>query len=374
LSHLNKTFKNELVQLLGSDDQIVNEPESSNLLSNLFGTTSRVADTPVISVFARTINMNSVNIGGSTILERIGYFPYNREDRTPMHYGTLDSTISLIELLDGIILFYHATATNQIEKVAYIRDLMSDYIVAMSNTKNRLDSIKNLKDQESLNVQLQLVKTIDIFKKKLTEQARHMAWVRAVVFSEEKQERIVWLLKIVILTLSKTSESGNLFSFVPEFYLKVLADLIIGLKSHIHPTVSIENIANLKDLLQDIAEFLCNHFLDARIVNANSKDTLIFILAIFASNAMTLDALESVSRESRHKMVSNLLRLYENRAWSQSNWILVRFWQGHGFAFRYDKSPHISKKVGPKILNQDFIAQPISTFNAFINLIYFFLS
>ncbi|XP_011504327.1 PREDICTED: E3 ubiquitin-protein ligase RNF123 [Ceratosolen solmsi marchali] len=359
LSHLNKTFKNDLIQLLGTDHQIARENENSNLTSSLFGESSRFLDLPVISVFARNLNLNSMNVGGSTILERIGYFANNREDRTAMHLGTLDSTISLIELLDGIILFYHATAKKQIAKVAYIRDLMSDYTIAMSNSKNRLELIKNLKDQESLSVQTQLVKTIDIFKKKLTEQARHMAWVRAVVFSEEKQERIVWLLKVVLLTLTKTSESGNLFSFIPEFYLKVLADLITGLKNHIHPTVPIENIASFKEILQDIAEFLCNHFLDTRIVNANSKDTLIFILAGFASNSMTLDALESVSRESRHKMVSNLLKSYENRAWAQSNWILVRFWQGHGFAFRYDKSPHVTKKVGPKILNQESMAQPI---------------
>lgn len=33
-------------------------------------------------------------------------------------------------------------------------------------------------------------------------------------------------------------------------------------------------------------------------------------------------------------MVSALLRPYD-RAWAQSNWILVRLWKGCGFAFRY---------------------------------------
>ena len=368
MSHLNKTFRNELQQLLGTDHETAPEAEDSRLTTNLFGATARVAESPVISVFARMINMNSVNVGGSTILERIGYFPYSREDRTPMQFGSLDSAVSLIELLDGIILFYHVAAKKQIAKVANIRDVMSDYIVAMTDVKARLELVQSLKDENSQGIQMQLSKTLEIFNKKLTEQARHMAWVRAVVYSEEKQERLAWLLKIVMLTLKNASENGNLFSFVPEFYLEVLADLITGLKNHIHPTVPIQNIASFKEMLQDVAQFLCDHFLDARIVNANSKDTLILTLAGFASSSMTLDSLENVSKESRIKMVSNLLRSYENRAWAQSNWILVRFWQGNGFAFRYDKSPHLAKKVGPKILNQESIAQPISKF--ILNYIY----
>jgi hypothetical protein len=56
---------------------------------------------------------------------------------------------------------------------------------------------------------------------------------------------------------------------------------------------------------------------------------------------------------SRMTMVRSLLHPYENRAWAQSNWILVRIWQGCGFAFRYHKSPHLLKKLGPKLLCVD---------------------
>jgi hypothetical protein len=61
-------------------------------------------------------------------------------------------------------------------------------------------------------------------------------------------------------------------------------------------------------------------------------------------------------------MVRALLRPYENRAWAQSNWVLVRIWQGCGFAFRYHKSPHLLRKLGPKLLQADFslISQSIS--------------
>lgn len=70
-------------------------------------------------------------------------------------------------------------------------------------------------------------------------------------------------------------------------------------------------------------------------------------------------------------MVRGLLRPYENRAWAQSNWVLVRFWQGNGFAFRYKKSPHLHKKMGPKIIPNEtsFIGQAFSKY--FFNLLFF---
>lgn len=52
-------------------------------------------------------------------------------------------------------------------------------------------------------------------------------------------------------------------------------------------------------------------------------------------------------------MVKNLLQPYENRAWAQNNWVLVRFWKGCGFGFRYTKSPHMTNKFGPKPPNSD---------------------
>lgn len=154
-----------------------------------------------------------------------------------------------------------------------------------------------------------------------------------------------------------------MFSFVPDFYLEALADLSLGLRSHVHPTVPIEKIPQYQEILRDVAQFLCDHFLDSRIVQANAKDTLVLTLASFVSKPLTLNAMESVAEESKMNVVASLLRPYENRAWAQSNWILVRFWQGNGFAFRYKVSPHMEHKVGPKIFPQESISQSISKNN-----------
>ncbi|PNF35412.1 hypothetical protein B7P43_G01736 [Cryptotermes secundus] len=113
------------------------------------------------------------------------------------------------------------------------------------------------------------------------------------------------------------------------------------------------SVAGYEDLLIEVSQFLCDHFSDPRIVHTGSKDALIQALASFICSPNTLLSLESVPYTSRMTMVRALLRPYESRAWAQSNWVLVRIWQGCGFAFRYHKSPHLLKKHGPRPLQAD---------------------
>ncbi|XP_011648350.1 E3 ubiquitin-protein ligase RNF123-like [Pogonomyrmex barbatus] len=389
ITHLNKTFKNELLRLLGPDHEVIVAMEQQQQQQNTTTATHEASNNayataavvgavvrPLIelpvaipaAIYPRLISINppmaSANQGSSgMILERFGFFTHTREDKTPIRHGPADPAMSLIELLDGIILFYHVAAKKQLAKVASLRDSMSAYINAIADTKARLKHIEqetiSAKDPDAEAIQRELLRTTEVFNKKLSEQARHMAWIRAAVYSEEKQAQLAWLLKVVTLTLQTASQQGNMFSFVPDFYLETLSDLCVSLRAHVHPTAPIENIPDYRTMLCNAAEFLCDHFLDPRIVHANSKDILILTLAGFVSNPLTLEALENVPRESRIRLVTSLLKPYENRAWAQSNWVLVRFWQGNGFAFRYEKSPHLSKKVGPKLLQQESISQPI---------------
>lgn len=44
---------------------------------------------------------------------------------------------------------------------------------------------------------------------------------------------------------------------------------------------------------------------------------------------------------SQISLIKALLRPYENRAWGQSNWLLLRFWLGEGFAYKDSRHPSI---------------------------------
>lgn len=50
--------------------------------------------------------------------------------------------------------------------------------------------------------------------------------------------------------------------------------------------------------------------------------------------------------DSQLSMIRSLLRPYENRAWGQSNWLLLRFWLGEGFAFREARQPCVWQSRG----------------------------
>ncbi|XP_016914333.1 E3 ubiquitin-protein ligase RNF123 [Apis cerana] len=337
VSHLNKLHRNELVQILGPEHEAIVTTEQTQDSSNSY---TRMA-------LVRVINMNPLDQGRSIIL-----------DTAPLPVNIVDSTTSLLELLDSIILFYHLVAKKPLAKVAFLRNSMLEYISASQDLKIRLGEVTKKKNVESETVQQELSRSINVFNTKLIEQGRHMAWIRAAVYSEEKQLLLAWLLKVVTLTLMNASLEGNMFSFVPDFYLEALADLCVGLRNHMHPTAHIEKIPDYQEMFLTIAKFLCDHFMDPRIVNVDSKSTLLLTLAGFVFNPLTLEAMENVPEESRMKLVTNLLKSYKNRAWAESNWILVRFWQGNGFAFRYDRSPHLLKKGGSKSFQQESISQP----------------
>ncbi|GBP36125.1 E3 ubiquitin-protein ligase RNF123 [Eumeta japonica] len=105
---------------------------------------------------------------------------------------------------------------------------------------------------------------------------------------------------------------------------------------------------NWDELMVSCATFLCAEFADQRIVLASTRESLVQTLASFATQPSTMRAIERVPLKQQMRMVVELLKPYQNRAWAQSNWVLVRFWHGSGFAFRYRQWPHLAEKYGDR--------------------------
>ena len=54
-----------------------------------------------------------------------------------------------------------------------------------------------------------------------------------VVLLQEKLADLTWLLKLIINTLNTSSrDAGQLFSFVPYYYVTLLLELCMGVRSH----------------------------------------------------------------------------------------------------------------------------------------------
>ncbi|PNF35407.1 hypothetical protein B7P43_G01736 [Cryptotermes secundus] len=318
LSHLNRTLRVQLMQVLGADHPVITTVELPRSLMR---------------------DLDNALVG----------FLLEGEEKCV----SLDAAASLVELLDGVILLYYVEAHRHLSKVSTLCKSMGEYVTALGTVTARLETYKRHSLDMPPEIIQELEKSCCVFRQKLSEQARHMAWVRAVVCSDDKQSQLAWLLRVVLHTVKQASQEGQLFAYVPIFYLHSLIEICAALRTYIHPAAPLENVQGYEDLLIEVSQFLCDHFSDPRIVHTGSKDALIQALASFICSPNTLLSLESVPYTSRMTMVRALLRPYESRAWAQSNWVLVRIWQGCGFAFRYHKSPHLLKKHGPRPLQAD---------------------
>lgn len=124
VSHLNKLHRNELVEILGPEHEAIVTTEQTQDSSNSY---TRMA-------LVRVINMNPLDQGRSIIL-----------DTAPLPVNIVDSTTSLLELLDSIILFYHLVAKKPLAKVAFLRNSMLEYISASQDLKIRLGEVTKKK-------------------------------------------------------------------------------------------------------------------------------------------------------------------------------------------------------------------------------------
>ncbi|KAK3886649.1 hypothetical protein Pcinc_009204 [Petrolisthes cinctipes] len=256
---------------------------------------------------------------------------------------------SLLHLLDGIILLYHIGAHKQLGKVAAQRDAMNENIAHVQEIDKKMAYCQD-KDLSPALLE-ELKGSRQVFVGRLEEQAQQQAWVMAALHSPHKYSHLATLTSIILASLKAASAEGELFRFVPDFYVDSLTELCTALRLYF--TVPPHALQSYQTLLTNVGEFLALHFCDTRIVYADSKDSLIQALAGFVCHKATLTALENMPLQSRQLMVKNLLQPYENRAWAQNNWVLVRFWKGCGFGFRYTKSPHMTNKFGPKPPNSD---------------------
>ncbi|XP_045762543.1 E3 ubiquitin-protein ligase RNF123-like isoform X1 [Maniola jurtina] len=145
-----------------------------------------------------------------------------------------------------------------------------------------------------------------------------------------------------------TEFTESLFAFVPEYHVDAMLELCNTLRLYMHPTITVQQIPEWEELVVSCAAFLCAEFADSRIVLASTRESLVQTLASFATQPATMRAIERVPLKQQMCMVEELIRPYQNRAWAQSNWVLVRFWHGSGFGYRHRQWPHLAASFGDR--------------------------
>ncbi|CAD7092671.1 unnamed protein product [Hermetia illucens] len=339
LSHLRKIYRTEIVAQLGEDHDALYNIETTDLI--------RADNSDVYSaMFLISGNLNTFSIAG-----RAHGFGMERRQETrtlPITPGNSNSGRSLSELLDLAIIYYYSVGHKYVVKIAAIRDeiaslndILSETTVHQQNVEKDLKNAvpgATLETLRTLNTKL--VQRCDVFKKRLIELGRKQAWYRSVALGDYRRSLLIWLLDTVLATLKRSSLQGVLFAFLPEIYLNVLPILLDTVLDFSRHELVIQNdLSDSQHVIQEAAEFLALHSADPRVILAACKDSLLQALGSLTCHQAGIKALERSSNASQLSLVRALLRPYENRAWGQSNWLLLRFWLGDGFAYKEARPP-----------------------------------
>ncbi|XP_074594446.1 kip1 ubiquitination-promoting complex subunit 1 [Brevipalpus obovatus] len=261
-------------------------------------------------------------------------------------------------LINGLICLYTYGAHKQLGKYCAVRENLFELADALEELK----SIP-FEDEEAGNV---IKNSIKILEKDLLIRARQLALVNSTILTTSKRADIYWLLKILLNTLDQASSCGYLFSFIPDYHIESCMNLCYAIRFYLgtsnnFPTDAVSSTlrknlcsnassssyqrSEYRELLHHFCSFIASHFGDQRIVNADLRESVAQALASLVSNQESLRILETIPQPSRLKMLKSLTAPYENRAWGQSNWILLRMWKGDGFAFRYTSLSNVTCKL-----------------------------
>ncbi|EAA15114.4 AGAP009295-PA, partial [Anopheles gambiae str. PEST] len=358
LSYLRKHFRTQLIERLGADHpSLASVDQPSDLRSEIGKRRS------AFNVFLDSA-MFLVSGGPSTAYSLVSRAANSIPGISTgaIGCGQLDPYRAVCELLDCCVIFYNAVAHKYVVMIADLRDNITHLSDILLETKSNCDevmhnlealkrcslggssgtSLQGQKSHEELlnELEARFGQRKSIFAKRSMELARKQAWYRSVALGTHRRGLLCWLLGIIFETLHTFSAEEILFAFLPETYINVtpiLLDTVLDFS--FHDTAIQHELAGDAELILSSANFLAKHLADPRVILASCKDALIQALGSLTCHEAGIRALESASAENQLALVRALLRPYENRAWGQSNWLLLRFWLGDGFAYRESRPP-----------------------------------
>ncbi|KXJ75047.1 hypothetical protein RP20_CCG012419 [Aedes albopictus] len=364
LSYLKKHFRQQLIEKLGDDHTSLAAVDQQSDLRNEIAAFNAFLDS---AIFLVSGGPNSTYSLISRAASNTGSELHHQEGDTslgsgrpggnsgPIKAGNMDERQSICELLDCAVIFYYSVAHKYVVMIADLRDNICHLSDILLETKTNCDDVvhnlEELKRSSAVGFSKaheELMQELDtrfgqrksIFAKRSMELARKQAWYRSVALGSHRRSLLCWLMGIVFETLKRFSEEDVLFSFLPETYINVIPVLLDTiLDFSYHDTGIQHDLSADSELIGWAADFLALHLADTRVILASCKDALIQALGSLTCHQAGISALEQASPKSQQAFVRALLRPYENRAWGQSNWLLLRFWLGDGFGYRESRPP-----------------------------------
>lgn len=249
----------------------------------------------------------------------------------------------VLELADGCLLLYSTVIHQQMDRMHNIRARVNEYTNSLKSLEKKLAKCG---PGESDEVRESLKHSQSILLHHLSELQRSYVWLRASVYNGEAQGNLWWMLMLTLKTIHMASEKGDLFKFIPEFYLSSASKLYKCLREYLAPTVMFDDtLPHYKRTLTSFVKFLSKFHCDSRIVNNDVKTSLANTIATFVTYPEQLRIVEELPEADLTAFVRNMMYAYdEDKPWtSVGHRILATLWRGSGFAMRYDHMPYVRK-------------------------------
>ena len=96
----------------------------------------------------------------------------------------------LHELLDSAVWIFHLGAHKQLAKMTALRENLDDFL---NTEKELLKKMKEVKQPGA--VANELAASTKIVQEKIADEVRHMAWVRAVIYTKERQNDLLFMTR-----------------------------------------------------------------------------------------------------------------------------------------------------------------------------------
>ena len=260
-------------------------------------------------------------------------------------------------------------------------DSLREYTESLTDIDNKLLKCR----EDASEIRDELLRSKQIFEQQSEDLTRKIAWITIHVFSHvsvevrrpfsrevhlrsNRRNAVMWSSCIAVSiehcnshpkqeTCSVSSQKSIWMIFIwtrsPPSTSTTRWKVTRLLSIVLEPILSSPDSAITREIATDFVQFIANHMQDTRIVNIGERafligwvlgrsflcldvrDNVIQSLSAYCFYSGSLRALENMREHNRTVLIRALLTPYPNRSWAMTNLILVRFWKGYGFGFRY---------------------------------------
>ncbi|KAL5255108.1 hypothetical protein ACHWQZ_G014520 [Mnemiopsis leidyi] len=170
-----------------------------------------------------------------------------------------------------------------------------------------------------------------VLEKDTITTSRMTAWIKTVILSENRMNDIIWMLRTLLRSVDVVEDAA--FHFMPEFYMMAILNMYRALQE-CFPQKALIRHRQAPALFRELAHFFAKHICNPQIKSIDVRDHILQSSVIFVNYPQTLQALERLPEADCGSFMASIVANYGKTNYVHLSRMLIRFWKGHGFAYR----------------------------------------